>query len=146
MEPLSIIAIGAAVGGAAGKFVEKAWDSGEKWIQSYFKDHKEVVQQKATDNTMDFLNEEFPNPKAMINEIHSMNAHMIISIWSSFGPATKQYRELDKIGALYNFRTWPESGLTSWPPNMEYPSGVRASYQQSVESSILHYSVKHAIH
>lgn len=55
MEPLSIIAISAAVGGAAGKFVEKAWDSGEKWIQSYFKDHKEVVQQKATDNTMDFL-------------------------------------------------------------------------------------------
>ncbi|MDY6857362.1 MAG: LPO_1073/Vpar_1526 family protein [Thermodesulfobacteriota bacterium] len=57
MEPLSIIAIGAAVGGAAGKFVEKAWDSGEKWIQTFFKDHKEVVQQKATENTMDFLNE-----------------------------------------------------------------------------------------
>jgi hypothetical protein len=57
MEPLSIILISAAVGGAASKFVEKAWDSGEKWIQSYFKDHKEVAQQKATDNTMDFLNE-----------------------------------------------------------------------------------------
>jgi hypothetical protein len=57
MEPLTIIAIGAAVGGAAGKFVEKAWDSGEKWIQTFFKDHKEVAQQKATENTMDFLNE-----------------------------------------------------------------------------------------
>ncbi len=57
MEPLSIIAIGAAVGGAAGKFVEKAWDSGEKWIQTFFKDHKEVAQLKATENTMDFLNE-----------------------------------------------------------------------------------------
>jgi len=57
MEPLSIIAIGAAVGGAAGKFVEKAWDSGEKWIQSYFKDHKEIAQKSATENTMSFLNE-----------------------------------------------------------------------------------------
>lgn len=57
MEPLSLIAMGAAVGGAAGKFVEKAWDSGEKWIQSYFKDHKEVAQQKATENSADFLNE-----------------------------------------------------------------------------------------
>lgn len=57
MDPLSIIAIGAAVGGAAGKFVEKAWDSGEKWIQTFFKDHKEVAQQKATENTLDFLNE-----------------------------------------------------------------------------------------
>lgn len=76
-------------------------------------------------NAMEFLNEEFPNPQAMVNEIHDMHAHMIISIWSSFGPATKQYRKLDEIGALYNFSTWPESGLTSWPPNMDYPSGVR---------------------
>lgn len=57
MEPLSIIAISAAVGGAAGKFVDKAWESGEKWIQTFFKDHKEVAQQKATENTMEFLNE-----------------------------------------------------------------------------------------
>ena len=76
-------------------------------------------------NAMEFLNEEFPNPRAMVDEIHAMNAHMIISVWSSFGPATRQYRELEKIGALYNFSTWPESGLTTWPPNMDYPSGVR---------------------
>ncbi|MBP7233212.1 MAG: hypothetical protein KBA28_14910 [Syntrophaceae bacterium] len=57
MEPISLIALGAAVGGAAGKFVEKAWDSGEKWIQVYFKDHKEVAQQKAKENTIEFLNE-----------------------------------------------------------------------------------------
>ncbi len=76
-------------------------------------------------NAMEFLNDEFPNPQAMVNEIHDLNAHLIISIWSSFGPATKQYRELEKIGALYSFNTWPESGLTAWPPNMDYPSGVR---------------------
>ncbi len=76
-------------------------------------------------NAMEFLNEDFPNPQAMIDEVHDLNAHIIISIWSSFGPATKQYRELDKIGALFNFTTWPQSGLTSWPPNMDYPSGVR---------------------
>ncbi|MBP7507229.1 MAG: DUF5110 domain-containing protein [Prolixibacteraceae bacterium] len=76
-------------------------------------------------NAMDFLNEEFSEPQKMINDIHDLNAHMIISVWSSFGPKTKQYRELDNIGALFNFSTWPESGLTSWPPNMDYPSGVR---------------------
>jgi alpha-D-xyloside xylohydrolase len=76
-------------------------------------------------NAMEFLNDEFPNPQKMIDDIHDMNAQIIIAIWSSFGPATKQYRELDKLGALFNFRTWPESGLTSWPPNMQYPSGVR---------------------
>jgi alpha-D-xyloside xylohydrolase len=76
-------------------------------------------------NAMEFLNEDFPRPQKMVNDIHDMNAHLIVSIWSSFGPSTKQYRELDKMGALFNFSTWPESGLTSWPPNMEYPSGVR---------------------
>ena len=57
MEPLSIIVISAAAGATAGKFVEKAWDSGDKWIQTFFKDHKQIAQQKATENTMDFLNE-----------------------------------------------------------------------------------------
>ena len=61
----------------------------------------------------------------MINDVHGMNAHMLISIWSSFGPMTKPYRELDKKGMLFNFSTWPQSGLETWPPDMEYPSGVR---------------------
>ncbi len=76
-------------------------------------------------NAMEFLNAEFPNPQKMIDDVHNLNAHMIISIWNSFGPQTKQYRELDKIGALMNFQTWPQSGSDKWPPNRDYPSGVR---------------------
>lgn len=57
MDPLSIIAVGAAIGGATGKFVEKAWDSGEKWLQTFFKDHGEVAKKSATDNSLDFLQE-----------------------------------------------------------------------------------------
>lgn len=76
-------------------------------------------------NGMEFLNPEFPNPKQMINEVHNQNAHIIISIWSSFGPQTKPYRELNEKGLLFDFKTWPESGLETWPPNLEYPSGVR---------------------
>lgn len=76
-------------------------------------------------NAMDFLNVEFPNPKKMMNDIHGLNAHAVISIWSSFGPKTKQYRDLDSINALFNFITWPQSGSEKWPPNPDYPSGVR---------------------
>ena len=76
-------------------------------------------------NAMDFQNPTFNNPQKMMEDVHGMNAHMAISIWSSFGPMTKPYRELDKKGMLFNFTTWPQSGLESWPPNMEYPSGVR---------------------
>jgi len=76
-------------------------------------------------NAMDFLNPEFPDPKKMIDEIHQLNSHLLISVWSSFGPATQQYKKLDSIGALFNIKTWPESGLETWPPNLNYPSGVR---------------------
>ncbi len=77
-------------------------------------------------NAMEFLNPEFYNPRKMVNDVHNLHAHMIISIWNSFGPQTKQYRELDKINALMNFSTWPQSGSEKWPPIMDYPSGVRA--------------------
>lgn len=76
-------------------------------------------------NAMDFLNPEFYNPQKMVSDVHGLNAHMIISIWNSFGPMTKEYRELDKINALFNFETWPQSGSEKWPPRMDYPSGVR---------------------
>jgi alpha-D-xyloside xylohydrolase len=76
-------------------------------------------------NAMDFLNPEFYDGKKMVSDVHNLNAHMIISIWSSFGPMTKQYRELDKMGSLYNIDTWPQSGCEKWPPNPDYPSGVR---------------------
>ena len=76
-------------------------------------------------NAMEFLNPEFYDPQKMVNEVHGLNAHIIISIWNSFGPHTKPYKELDSIGALFNFATWPQSGSEKWPPNRDYPSGVR---------------------
>lgn len=76
-------------------------------------------------NAMEFLNENFPDPKRMINEIHNMNAKLTISIWSSFGPMTKQYRLMEPQGMLLDISTWPQSGSSIWPPNMDYPSGVK---------------------
>jgi len=76
-------------------------------------------------NAMDFQNPEFYNPPKMVKDVHDLNAHMIISIWSSFGPQTKPYRELKEKNMLLEFLTWPESGSEKWPPNREYPSGVR---------------------
>jgi len=76
-------------------------------------------------NAMDFMNGDFYNPKKMTGDIHAMNAHIIISIWSSFGPMTKPYRDLNEKGLLFNISTWPQSGSEKWPPRLDYPSGVR---------------------
>jgi hypothetical protein len=32
-DPISLIALGAAVGGAAGKFTDKAWEASERWLK-----------------------------------------------------------------------------------------------------------------
>ena len=76
-------------------------------------------------NAMDFLTEEYAEGQRMIDAVHQKNAHFMISIWASFGPKTKAYRQLDEKGLLFDFETWPQSGLTFWPPRMDYPSGVR---------------------
>ena len=68
-------------------------------------------------NAMAFLNPDYPNPKKMLDDVHAMNAHMAISIWSGFGPATKPYRELAAKGLLFDFRTWPPLGLTHGRPS-----------------------------
>lgn len=76
-------------------------------------------------NATEFLNPGFKYADRMVRDVHKLNAHMIISIWNSFGPMTKPYKELDSIGALFHFITWPQSGSGLWPPRMDYPSGVR---------------------
>ncbi len=86
-------------------------------------------------NAMEFMSPDFNNPEKMMAYIHGDNAHMIISIWSSFGPQTKQYRELNEKGLLFDFSTWPESGISHiWPPRKDYPSGVRAYNPYSKEA------------
>ena len=77
-------------------------------------------------NAMEFLNEDFQQAQRMIDEVHDTHhAHMSISIWQSFGPHTKGYRQMNERGYLMDFETWPQSGLPMWPPRMDYPSGVR---------------------
>jgi len=76
-------------------------------------------------NAMEFFNPGFYDPQKMVNDVHNLNAHMIISIWNSFGPMTKQYNDLNKIDALFTIKTWPLWGPDKWIPNEDYPSGVR---------------------
>ena len=56
-DPLSLVAPGAAVGGATGKFVKKAWDSGERWITNYFSDHRPNAIAQAQANSLEFVQE-----------------------------------------------------------------------------------------
>ena len=76
-------------------------------------------------NGMKFLNPGFPEPQKFVDDVHKLNAHLIISIWSSFGPETPQFKIFKEKGMLMDFQTWPQSGKEGWPPDMNYPSGVQ---------------------
>ena len=77
-------------------------------------------------NAMDFLSEQFTDGKQMIDRVHEQNAHIMISIWASFGPQTQQFAKLAEKDLLLPIETWPQSGLSHiWPPRMDYPSGVK---------------------
>jgi len=56
-DPLSIIALGAAVGGAAGKFTEKTWEIGQRWLSNRFAEHTEESKTRARKNAAQFVME-----------------------------------------------------------------------------------------
>lgn len=58
-------------------------------------------------NSTEFGNPMFPNPKNMIDSIHALNAHIIISVWPSFGKNTKIFHEMKQGGMLFDIITWP---------------------------------------
>jgi len=97
-------------------------------------------------NAMEFLNEEFGNAQGMIDEVHKQNAHMSISIWASFGPHTKGYRQMEEKGHLLSFSTWPQSGLSEWPPRRDYPSGVRCYDPYSQEARDIYWDNLQRLH
>lgn len=85
-------------------------------------------------NSIEFGNPGFPNPKGMIDSIHRLNAHVIISVWPSFGPKTAIYQELKEKGMLLNFITWPPtSGDRPYDP---YNPAARAIYWSHMNKNI----------
>ena len=91
-------------------------------------------------NAMDFLSEDFADGRQMIGNVHQKHAHFMISIWASFGPQTKAFRELNEKGLLLPIETWPQSGLSHiWPPRMDYPSGVKVYDAFSPEARAIYW-------
>ncbi len=61
-------------------------------------------------NSTEFDTINFPDPKKMLDEIHVLNAHAMISVWPSFGNATNIYKEMEAKNLLYGFKTFPNTG------------------------------------
>jgi len=61
----------------------------------------------------------FPDPKGMVDEVHRLNAKIMISVWPKFYYTTEHFREFDKKGWMYrqavndSIRDWIGEGYIS---------------------------------
>nr|WP_199083103.1 TIM-barrel domain-containing protein [Pedobacter sp. ASV19] len=58
-------------------------------------------------NSQSFDQARFPDPKKWADEIHKLNAKLLIVTWPGFGPKTPQRKEFDSKKMIINFDTWP---------------------------------------
>lgn len=44
------------------------------------------------------FNQNYPDPKAMVDRLHEKNFHLMISVWPFFEPGSKEYEDMDRRG------------------------------------------------
>ncbi|MGL4852123.1 MAG: TIM-barrel domain-containing protein [Phocaeicola sp.] len=102
--------------------------------------------------------ERFPDPKGMVDDIHKMNAKIMISVWPKFYHTTEHYKEFDEKGWMYqqavkdSIRDWvgpgyigsfydaydPEARKLFWKQMAEhlYPLGFDAWWMDASEPNV----------
>jgi alpha-D-xyloside xylohydrolase len=70
-------------------------------------------------NAMKFDETYYPHPKEMLNQLHAIDLHMMISIWSRFGEDTDVYKEMKAQSFLIPGEPWtdffnPAAGRAFW--------------------------------
>ena len=67
----------------------------------------------------EFDSTRFSNPKGMVDSVHAMNAHIMISVWPKFYLNTEHYKEFDSQGWMYqqaikdSIRDWVGPGYVN---------------------------------
>ncbi|HZD53283.1 MAG TPA: TIM-barrel domain-containing protein [Woeseiaceae bacterium] len=88
-----------------------------------------------------FDEKRFPDPRAMVERVHALDAHIMISVWPKFYPTTEHYKALDARGCMFNKNI--EDGNLDWVgpgyPNAFYDAfgaECRALYWRQVRDSL----------
>jgi alpha-D-xyloside xylohydrolase len=114
------------------------WGPRENWSQMFFDEKK------------------FPKPKEMIETLHDMNFHVMISIWPGLGPNTPIFKEMDEKGYLYNKFGWagfkyydafnPAANQLYWNHLKKglYSTGIDAWWIDSTEPDVVNALTKEA--
>ncbi|MBN1782916.1 DUF5110 domain-containing protein [bacterium] len=98
----------------------------------------------------------FPRPGEMVDRLHDMNYHLMISIWPALGPNTAIYRDMLKHGYLYDPVGWagfkyydafnPDANRLYWKYLKEglYSKGIDGWWIDSTEPDVVNALTKAA--
>ena len=83
----------------------------------------------------------YPNPKAMVDQLHAQHARLMVSVWPKFYPTTEHFKELDAKGFVYHGnlekqqKDWVGPGYLStfYDP---YAADARKIFWRQVEDSL----------
>lgn len=81
--------------------------------------------------------ERYPDPKAMVTELHKANIHAMISIWPVFAKGTPNYDAMKKAGNLTTL-TW-DNAMTHTPDSYydAHNPAARQMYWQQAKDSLI---------
>ena len=88
----------------------------------------------------EFDESRFPNPKAMVDSIHALNARYMISVWPKFYVGTEHFNELDSKGWIY--RVAVDSNVVDWLGYEQsfydaYAPGARKLFWKQMEDHLV---------
>ena len=81
----------------------------------------------------------YPDPEKMMDDVHAMNARLMISVWPKFYTNTEHYRELKEAGYAYTHAE--EAGLTDWLGHPQsfydaYAPGGRQMFWRQIDETL----------
>ena len=91
-------------------------------------------------NAMQFDEDKYPDPKAMTDELHAMDQHLMLSVWSRIGRDSELGKEATSLGYYIGDTEWidffqPEAAKFYWSnfSTRLLPIGIDAWWQDATE-------------
>lgn len=94
----------------------------------------------------EFDKSRYPDPKGMMDRVHSMNAQLMISVWPKFYASTEHYKEFDSQGWMYtravkdSIRDWVGPGYIGSFYDA-YSSGARELFWNQLKDHLYGYGI-----
>ena len=88
----------------------------------------------------------YPNPQSMMDRVHNMNAHLMISVWPKFYTSTEHYKEFDSHGWMYtravedSIRDWVGPGYIGSFYDA-YSAGARELFWDQLKDHLYGYGI-----